>query len=71
VRTVEIVLTAVLGALFLSLLISGGYLAYMGGPYNTVVVTVHKIFSLVAIGLTAATIYVLLRGRQPSHTIFL
>ncbi len=56
-RKTESILIVFIGILFLSLLISGGYLAYRGGPYNSLVVNVHKIFSLLAIILTAATIY--------------
>ncbi len=46
-----------IGALFLFIFLTGLWLGQAGKPYSVVVLTIHKLVTLAAIGLLAVTVY--------------
>lgn len=63
-ETLEKILIIVTGLLFLCTFISGGWLAANSGKVDTIVVTAHKLLSLLTLIVTALTIYMLAQGNK-------
>ena len=51
-----------IGVLFVFKFLSGVWLTFAGKPYNAAVLAIHKIISLLTVGLIAVTILYLRRG---------
>lgn len=62
-RIIELAGTISIGLLFLVLFASGAWMAYSGRPYDNLVVTVHRLLSVLTVIATAATIYLLATGK--------
>ena len=56
-KTIGMIQVVGAGVFFLSILLSGYWLSRSGKPYNTIVFTIHKLISLVAIVLLGMTVF--------------